>query len=278
MADWTLDLPCVGSADVHDLSVRLEAGMARHPAHPPYAFALTHEHGTFDREDGTSVAAELITLSSHVGTHIDALGHVGHRGTLHGGHAVELAQSRQRGLLRGSVEELPPLLTKGTLVDGPALLGRPLEPGDAIGADELTRWFSTREPPSPGSVVLLRTGWMRHWPDAERYIGLRTGVPGLVADGAAWLADRRVAAIGADTASLERRVPGDLDLPVHVHLLVDRGIPILESVALEGLAAANAHDFLFVAVPLRIGGGTGSPIRPLAIVPRGSAHQARSNA
>ena len=72
-------------------------------------------------------------------------------------------------------------------------------------------------------------------------------------------------AAGSDTAAFER-VPAP-DMPVHVHLLVERGIHILECLNLEELAAAGVREFLFIAAPLRIEGATGSPIRPLALVP-----------
>jgi kynurenine formamidase len=56
-------------------------------------------------------------------------------------------------------------------------------------------------------------------------------------------------------------------MPVHVHLLVESGIHIIECLNLEILAAQKIHQFLFVASPLKIRGGTGSPMRPFAIVP-----------
>lgn len=61
---------------------------------------------------------------------------------------------------------------------------------------------------------------------------------------------------------------------MHIHNLKEKGIPIMESLDLENLAAAGVEDFTFVAAPLRVVGGTGSPIRPLAIVPRPDAKQA----
>ena len=55
-------------------------------------------------------------------------------------------------------------------------------------------------------------------------------------------------------------------MPVHVHLLVERGIHIIECLNLEELAAARIYEFLFVALPLKIRGGTASPIRPVAVI------------
>jgi kynurenine formamidase len=76
-----------------------------------------------------------------------------------------------------------------------------------------------------------------------------------------------VAAVGADTEYLEVMPSGDpaSPLPVHLHLLVDRGIPILEWVQCEELAAEGVHEMLFVALPLSVRGATGSMIRPIAI-------------
>ena len=56
-------------------------------------------------------------------------------------------------------------------------------------------------------------------------------------------------------------------MPVHVHLLVESGIHIIECLNLEALAEQKIYEFLFVASPLKIRGGTGSPIRPLAVIP-----------
>jgi kynurenine formamidase len=72
-----------------------------------------------------------------------------------------------------------------------------------------------------------------------------------------------VFAAGSDTIAFER-VPSRA-MPVHVHLLVESGIHIIEALNLEELAAARVYTFLFVAAPLKIRGGTGSPIRPLAV-------------
>ncbi|HWI73876.1 MAG TPA: hypothetical protein VNT55_18085 [Baekduia sp.] len=81
----------------------------------------------------------------------------------------------QGGLEVGSVEEVPPLLGEGHLVDAVALFGRDLVPADGIGPDELESWFCDRPAPKPGSVVLLRTGWMRYGTTATVTSGSRRG-------------------------------------------------------------------------------------------------------
>jgi kynurenine formamidase len=114
----------------------------------------------------------------------------------------------------------------------------------------------------PGDVVLLRTGWARFWDDAARFIAQVHG-PGPGEAGARWLSSRGIFAAGSDTVAFEK-VP-DSNMPVHVHLLVESGIHIIECLNLEQLAAERRYTFLFVATPLKIRGGTGSPIRPLAL-------------
>lgn len=249
---------------VYDLSQPLAVGMPHHPNHPPFAFALTKRHGDVMYPDGVSASAELISMGGHAGTHIDALAHVSKDGRVHGGQPVADAQSYTEGMRVAPVDDLPPLLAPGRLVDAPTLLGRPLTPDDPIGAVELERWFSAHRPPAPGDVVLIRTGWDRLWGDVRRYLGTDTGNPGVTLAGARWLADRGVIATGADTIAYEKMPSPALD--VHVHLLVECGIPIMEALDLSGLAADNALNFFFIAAPLRVKGGTGSPIRPLAFV------------
>jgi len=117
-----------------------------------------------------------------------------------------------------------------------------------------------------GDVVLLRTGWARFFEDAPRFISEVRG-PGPALPGARWLSSRKIFAAGSDTVAFER-VP-DPAMPVHVHLLVESGIHIIECLNLESLAEQGIWEFLFVASPLRIRGGTGSPMRPFALVPAG---------
>jgi kynurenine formamidase len=92
-----------------------------------------------------------------------------------------------------------------------------------------------------------------------------TGCPGVVLSGAKWLTRRGVIATGSDTIAYERTPsPG---LEVHVHLLVESGVPVMEALNLEALARDGIGEFFFVAIPLPIRNGTGSPIRPIALVP-----------
>ena len=266
---WTAETRWPGQTSrAYDLSVRIEEGMTQHAAHPPFSYRLVKKHGDHVYPKGISAAMELMSMPGHCGTHVDSLGHIALNGCVFDGQRVEDVQSEEGGLAVGTVEELPPLVGPGHLVDGEVLFGRELTNRDGFGADELERWFADRPAPEPGSIVLFRTGLMRHWADRDRYLGTGVGLPGLSLSGARWLSERGVRAVGGDTASFEHKpewtVPA---LDVHVHLLVEARIPIMESVYLEGLAADRVFDgFFFVAAPLPIKGGTGSPIRPLAFV------------
>lgn len=266
---WTgaLDFPAGGPAKVYDLAVLLEHGMTHHAAHPPFSYTLVKKHSHHPYPGGISSAMELITLGAHVGTHVDAPGHISLDGCVFGDRPVEGNEEAYSGLRVGSVEELPPLIGPGHLVDGERIFGREMTHRDGFGAEELEAWFADRPAPGPGSIVVFRTGWMKFWSDSDRYLGLADGIPGVTISGARWLSERGVRAVGSDTVNFEHKefltVPA---LQVHAHLLVEKGIPIMESLDLETLAADRVEEFHFVAAALRIKGGTGSPIRPFAIV------------
>jgi kynurenine formamidase len=158
------------------------------------------------------------------------------------------------------------------LLDVPRALGRAqLDAGHAISALELQQ--TAREQGSEitsGDVVLVRTAWpVGRYEDPLAYAGAETGVPGPTVEAARWLSSLGVRATGSDTLAYEWLGPGAGHslLPAHAHLLYECGIHILEVLDLESLAADSIHEFAFVAIPLKLVGATGSPIRPLAIAP-----------
>lgn len=252
-------------ARVYDLAQPLENGMPQSPNHPRYHLALARRHGDAVREGGGSAAAELLVLGGHVGTHVDALCHVSQDGRLHGGVDAAEAQRGGRFSVLG-IDTVAPFVCRGVLLDVAGLHGVDvLEAGTEITADDLA---ATGVAVLPGDVALVRTGWGRLWHDPEAFVGHASGVPGPGEEAAAWLADRGVRATGADTIAYEALAPGagHARLPVHRLLLVERGVHILETLLLEELARDGVHEFLFVAAPLKLVGGTGSPLRPLALV------------
>jgi kynurenine formamidase len=257
-------LAALAGARVYDLAQPYYPGMPHHPNHPPFLFGLNKKHGDYVARNGASSASEGLTLGGHVGTHIDALCHFSCGGKLHGGESADGLQSYASGLQRHTVDTIAPILRRGVLLDIAAQAGV-----DALAADfEITPAHLEAAADAQqlqiraGDVVLLRTGWARFWDDAARFIAQVHG-PGPGAAGARWLSSHGIFAAGSDTVAFEK-VP-DSNMPVHVHLLVESGIHIIECLNLEQLAAEHRYTFLFVATPLKILGGTGSPIRPLAI-------------
>jgi kynurenine formamidase len=121
----------------------------------------------------------------------------------------------------------------------------------------------------PGDVAVVRTGWPRVWEvGADAYWA---GQPGLSADGGRWLAERDVSMVASDNAAIgglnEHQLADEgLADDLHMILLWRHGIHLAEMLWLEELAEAGRGDFLFMAAPLKIEGGTASPIDPVAVL------------
>ena len=255
----------LSSARVYDLAQPYFLGMPHQPSHPPFLFSLIKKHGEYVGPAGNSSAADSLAMGSHVGTHIDALCHFSCGGKLHGGDEVAGLQSYGGGLGKHSIDTVPPILRRGVLLDIAAAAGLEVLPADfeitpaQLEAAARAAALEIRA----GDVVLLRTGWARYFRDPAEFISQVHG-PGPRLGGAQWLSARGIYAAGSDTVAFEK-VP-DPAMPVHVHLLVERGIHIIECLNLEELASAALKEFLFVALPLKLEGATGSPIRPIAVV------------
>lgn len=263
-------LDLLGRHKVYDLAQPYFAGMPHFPTHPPYLFGLTRKHGDMILEGGASSSAESIAFGGHVGTHIDALCHFSCDGRLHGGIQVSAVQSDVGGFSELGVETMEPILRRGVLLDIAAEMRMDALPADfAITPDHLESALKTANTAlEPGDVVLLRTGWARFFSNAARYVtggegGHVVSGPGPELEAARWLSSREIFAAGSDTLAFEK-VPA-ASMPVHVHLLVESGIHIIEVLDLDELSRNLIHEFVFMAAPLKFRGGTGSPIRPLAL-------------
>lgn len=254
---------------IFDLGRPMFVGMPQSPNHPSYWHVLPRRHGDMVRADGGSAANDLIVTGTHVGTHIDALAHVSHRGQLHGGADATAAGAGGRFAEHG-VHTIPPMLRRGVLLDVPRALGtQTCEPAYEITPDDLTSAAKRqRVEVRPGDVVLIRSGWGRRFTDGPAYVGAQTGVPGVGEAGAYWIASQGAVAAGADTIAFERIAPGNGHsvLPAHRVLLVEHGVYIIETLDLEAVADAGVYEFLLVLIPLNLVGATGSPVRPLAVV------------
>jgi kynurenine formamidase len=259
----------VGNAKVIDLAHALERGMPVSPNHPAFQLAMMRRHGDMIRSDGASAANELIVLGGHVGTHIDALGHVSQDGVMYGGIDAMASQSNT-GLTQLGVDTVDPILSRGVLLDVAKVHGVDvLAGGYEVTAEDLDDAQTAADVVvSSGDAVLIRTGWAAHWESPEIFLGQADGAPGPGVEAAQWLVDRDVRVAGAETIAFEVIRPGEghATLPVHRMLLVEAGIHIIEAMNLTALSAASAGEFFFIAAPLKITGATGSPMRPLAVL------------
>jgi kynurenine formamidase len=265
---------------VFDLDPGRIPGMPRHEAQPPFDL-ITYRSPRGQRNQGDlpvlaaernrdnfGFVLETVIGSTHNGTHIDALCHVtaGPDREWYGGFAEDRWLG-DKGALASDAMKLPPILARGVLLDVAGRRGvDALGAEEPIGADELEQVAVEQHVDiRAGDVVLVRTGQIRAWPAAVNAPGHEAG---LSLDAARWLSARDPLAVGADNSALEvlpSQIVGSPQ-PVHVHLMAERGIYILEWVFLEELAQADAHEFLFICLPLRIKGATGSMVRPVAIV------------
>lgn len=258
----------LASSRVYDLGRPLYRGMPNHPSHPPYQFSLMIRHDDADHGPGVQHGSnELIVLSGHSGTHIDGLGHIGCGGQLHGGVDAQTAARGGHGYRALGMDRVAPIVCRGVLLDVARVRGVPvLAPAEAVTADDLAAAEAeSGAAVGHGDVVLIHTGWGRYWDDAARFVGIDSGTPGPDLEAARWLSARGVRATGADTIAYERLDPNPTDFPVHVHLLVEHGIFIMETLDLAALASDRVAEFGFVALPLKLVGATGSPIRPVAV-------------
>lgn len=218
---------------------------------------------------GCEMADDWIFMPSQSGTHLDALAHVWDEAKLYNGHSRDEIRSTS-GARRCGISTVPPIVGRGVLVDIAGHRGVDRLPGDTrIGADEVTAVLdASGQTLEPGDIVLLRTGWMSMWKEDQNTF--REFCPGIDRTAAELFADRDVALIGADNQSVEA-VPWDAvgtrrAAPVHLQLMRDAGIHLMEMMNLEQLATEVDGPFLFIANPLPIKGAVGSPVTPIAIL------------
>jgi kynurenine formamidase len=203
---------------------------------------------------------EQVAATQQLGTHLDALSHlqIGDRG-YNGWSVAELAGTT--GVTRLGAERVPQIVTRGWLVDVPAVRGvDALDAGDVIAPADLLGVA-----PEPGDAVLFHTGWGRHWDDPERYVG---GEPGPGYDVADWLVEHGVALTGCDTWSYGPVPAEDPDRPFEVPQLLNvrHGVFIVENLDTSALAAAGVRQFALVLTHPRLRGATGAWTSPIALV------------
>jgi kynurenine formamidase len=211
-------------------------------------------------------ADDVVIMHTHASTHIDSLAHSIVRGEMYNGFpAGEHISSRS--VERNAITNVGAIVGRGVLLDLASHRGvNHLELGEVVMPDELDDCARAQGVSlGRGDVCLVRTGWYRLFlSDRDRF---DEGEPGLSHRAAGWFHDLELVALGADTCAVDV-VPSEDGLgpyPLHPRIINRQGGYLIEYLDLEELAATGVHEFLFVAAPLRITGGAGSPINPLAI-------------
>ena len=203
-------------------------------------------------EQGYYYAANNFATSEHGGTHIDA--------------PIHFAKGHW------AVDEIPldRLVGDAIVVDVTAAAAN--QPDYRVTTDDFTAWERSNGEIQAGAIVLIRTGYSKFWPDASRYLGTAergTGAvaklhfPGLHQDAARWLAEtRKVKAVGLDTASIDY---GQSTMYESHRMLYERDVPAFEN--LTNLDRLPARGAFVVALPMKIKGGSGAPLRAIAMLP-----------
>lgn len=232
-----------------DLTHPLSSESVFWPTAAPFELTTDFEGMT---DKGYYYSAYSFKTAEHGGTHIDA--------------PVHFAEGRRH------VDEIPleQLIGDAVVIDVSAVVAADRD--HLISKDDLLGWEKRHGAIPADSIVLLRTGFGAYWPDAGRYLGTELrgqqgaqalSFPGLSPEAARWLAQSRsIKAVGIDTASIDRGK--SKNFAAHVELMT-RNIPAFENVAnLDSLPATGAF---VIALPVKIEGGSGGPLRIIARIP-----------
>src|SRR6266513_2834368 len=287
-------LRTVKKARLIDLSHNWEITSPVAAVNPFYSFALSATHaytrgafGPFGENPvgQLSLTAEVQHFSGqHGAPSIDAIGHIGRDGKLFGGVDAAAATSNPDGIGASGVganlaiDKFPSdlLINRGILLDVARMIqgdSSPLPATFEITAAHLEQAAKRQHVElKNGDTVFIRTGWGQYFKaNAALYSGANSPGPSL--DGANFLIKSGARIVGDDTLTFEQRPPIVTSptfqvFPVHMRVIADSGIFIIENLNLEELAQAKAYEFVVVVPPLRILGGTGSALRAFALVPR----------
>ncbi len=273
-------LTLIKTGKVYSLAVTWREGMPVPGPMVSYTITPGLRHGDITDIKPASAAAEVITMSTHVGTHIDALCHIGEIQDANGnpspdgtvqlyngeGHFVPAAQTaNQDGQKHLSIADVPPIIARAVLIDVPRFKGVDILPDlYVITAKDVQDTLAAQTMAvTPGTAVLIRTGFYKHLAagHAKTY---RDDIAGLGLEAAQWLHQQGMILAGADNMTVEAFAP-PYDHAVHRYLLVHHGVTHLENLYLEELAANQVYEFLLIVTPLRLQGATGSWVHPIAI-------------
>ncbi|MGO9180551.1 MAG: cyclase family protein [Candidatus Limnocylindrales bacterium] len=235
-----------------------------------YGFRLTQYRTpkslTSRESPGFDFSMEVLTGSPHLGTHVDGLAHIQCHGRTYGGHDVRDVYG-DFGWKENGMEHSRPIIGRGVLLDVATAKGLGHLPDlYAVTPKDLEETLASQGTElRPGDIVLVRTGWFAAFyrTDVEAYFRSQ---PGVGTEAAIWLHERGMAVLGTDTSGTEVMPMPDPERSTHVQMIVERGVHLVEIMDLEAIARDRVFEFLFIGLPLRITGGTGSWTRPVALI------------
>lgn len=241
------------------------------PAFPPRSFSLTILQPGMASGSGlgptkTTYNDDIISGWVGIGSQIDGLGHIGVDWVYYNGtKSTDFADPA--GLKKFGMEKLPPLVARGVLLDMAAHFNTDVvKEGTAFNRKEIDEVAQKQGVQiGQGDVVIFHTGWISLIGKDDKRYG--SSEPGLGMDGARYLAEKGVLAVGADNWGLEV-IPFEGNahvFGVHQELIPKNGIYILENMNTAALAADKGYEFMFVLGPARITGAVQAIINPIAI-------------
>jgi len=247
VAGWSAACAPAGPGQFVDLTYSFGRDTVYWPQNKPFQWERTDWGMT---SGGYWYASATFSASEHGGTHLDAPIHFGQG--------------------RHTVDQIPVEQLTGPAVVVDVQPSCVQQPDYELTVEDLLRWEANYGRIPDGAIVLMLSGWGGRWPDRQRYLGSRTPddpqtlhFPGFSRSAAEFLVTQRaVRGIGIDTASID---PGhSQDFPVH-QVLGNANVYALENVAsLERLPPRGATLW---ALPIKIQGGTGGPVRIVALIP-----------
>jgi kynurenine formamidase len=210
---------------------------------------------------------EVVSGTYQIGTQLDGLGHIAVDNLFYNCFKGEEIVF-DWGVSKIGIENVPPVVTRGVLVDVAGHKGVPmLDGGYVITAEDVEGALKKQGDLKieAGDVVIFHTGWLSLWMKDNKKFG--ESEPGIGKAAAKWLIDRRVAMVGADNWGLEVGPTEDKEEagPVHQMLIPQNGIHILENLVTEALAKDKAYEFMFVLTKSKTKGSTGANIAPAAV-------------
>lgn len=259
-----LKLPSEGR--VIEIAQTLGAGAPAYPPREYHQLVLCHYTAQPISDSDMSGLEEHMTVTQHIGCHVDGLGHVGVDGHFYNGtHFSDFYAPS--GLTKYGIDTIRPWVTRGVCLDIAGLESTKMLPEGFVITPEHLEAACERQGVEvrAGDAVLLHTGWGALWMEDEKYDAAE---PGAGWDACHWLTDRRVSMVSADNWAFEV-IPFEQpnkQFACHQHLLAETGTFIVENVKTQELVDGRHSEFLFVMAPNKLKGATASQVSPLCIV------------